>query len=187
MKIRKHAQRIASLILLSVLTTHATTLARLSLDQLTAASEAIARVRCVSSESRWDAGQIWTVTTFDVTETIKGTLPPRISVRLPGGRVGHLTAAVDGTPRFAGGDESILFLVPSRARGFSVTGWVEGSFRIFRDPRSGNESVTQESSSFAVFDPATRTFRTEGVSRMPVALFRERIGAAMARAQEKTQ
>ena len=68
-----------------------------------------------------------------------------------------------------------------------MTGWVEGSFRIFRDPRSGNESVTQESSSFAVFDPATRTFRTEGVRRMPVALFRERIGAAMARAQEKAR
>ena len=53
----------------------ATTLARLSLDQLAAASDAVARVRCASAESRWENGSIWTVTTFDVVETMKGNLP----------------------------------------------------------------------------------------------------------------
>jgi hypothetical protein len=47
--------------------------------------------------------------------------------------------------------------------------------------------VTQDSSSFAVFDPATRVFRTEGVRWMPVEQFRERVAAAIARAQEKTR
>jgi hypothetical protein len=163
----------------------ATTLARLSLDQLAAAADAVARVRCSSVVSRWEDGEIWTVTSFDVVETMKGALPARITVRLPGGRVGHLTAAVDGTPRFTAGDEAVIFLERSRAGGFSVAAWVEGTFRIARDPRTGLETVTQDSSAFAVFDTATHTFRSEGIRRMPIEQFRERVAAAITRAQEK--
>jgi len=122
----------------------ATTLARMSLDQLTAAADAVARVRCDSAGSQWENGAIWTVTTFDVVESMKGAPPPQVTVRLPGGRVGHLTAAVDGTPKFNAGDEAVVFLERSRAGGFSVAGWVEGTFRITRDPRNGHETVTQE-------------------------------------------
>jgi len=163
----------------------ATTLARMSLDQLTAAADAVARVRCTGVESRRDNGEIWTVTTFSVVEAMKGVLPARITVRLPGGRVGHLTAAVDGTPRFNAGEEAVVFLERSRAGGFSVTAWVEGTFRISRDPRTGLETVAQDSSTFAVFDTATRAFRSEGIRRMPIEQFRERVAAALTRAQEK--
>src|ERR1700682_1718906 len=163
----------------------ATTLARLSLDQLAAAADGVARVRCASVEARGEIGEIWTMTSFDILETMKGDLPTRITVRLPGGRVGHLTAAVDGTPKFNTGDEAVVFLERSRAGGFSVAAWVEGTFRIGRDPRTGLQTVTQDSSAFAVFDTATRTFRTEGVRRMPIELFHERVAAAVTRAQEK--
>ena len=74
-----------------------------------------------------------------------------------------------------------------RAGGFTVAGWVEGTFRISRDPRTGNETVTQDSSAFAVFDAATRTFRTEGIRRMPIGEFRARIAAAVARSKEKSR
>ena len=165
----------------------ATTLARLSLDQLAAGSDAVARVRFASAESRWENGSIWTVTTFDVVETLKGQLPGEIEVRLPGGRVGHLTATVDGTPKFNPGSEAVVFLQRLSAGGFTVAGWVEGSFRISRDPRTGNETVTQDSSAFAVFDAATRTFRTEGIRGMPIEEFRGRIAAAVARNQENAR
>lgn len=165
----------------------ATTLARLSLERLAAGSDAVARVRCVSSESRWENRSIWTLTTFDVVESMKGNLPRQIAVRLPGGRVGHLTTAVDGTPKFNPGDEAVVFLERSRAGGFTVAGWVEGTFRVSRDPRTGKETVTQDSSAFAVFDTATRAFRTEGVRRMPIEEFRARIAVAIARSGEKTR
>jgi hypothetical protein len=165
----------------------ATTLARLSLDRLAAGSDAVARVRCAGVESRWESASIWTVTTFDVVETMKGNLPGQIAVRLPGGRVGHLTAAVDGTPKFSPGGEAVVFLERSRAGGFTVAGWVEGTFRISRDPRTGVETVTQDSSAFAVFDTATRTFRAEGIRRMPIEEFRARIAAAVARNGEKSR
>jgi hypothetical protein len=174
------------LILLSSLAAvHATTLVRLSLDQLAAGSDAVARVNFSSAETRWENGTIWTVTTVKVVETMKGNLPDEISVRLPGGRVGHLTATVEGTPRFHPGDDAIVFLKHSPAGGFTVAGWVEGTFRISRDPRTGNQTVTQESSAFAVFDPASRTFRTEGVHRMPIDEFRGRLASAFSRSEGK--
>ena len=163
----------------------ATTLARLTLEQLAGASDAVARVRCAGAESRWENGSIWTVTTFAVDETMKGPLPPIVTVSLPGGRVGHLSAAVDGTPKFRPGEEAILFLERSRAGGFTVAGWVQGTFRITRDPQSGVEIVTQDSAAFAAFDPATRAFRAEGIRRMPIEEFRARLVAAIARAEEK--
>jgi hypothetical protein len=165
----------------------ATTLARLNLDQLAAGSAAVARVRCTATESRWENGAIWTVTTLQVVETLKGALPSEVTVRLPGGRVGHLTSAVDGAPKFSPGNEAVVFLQASRFGGFTVAGWAEGTFRISRDPRSGSESVTQDSSHFAVFDSSTRSFRTEGIRRMPLDEFRARVAAAVAVAhsQEK--
>ena len=186
---RKRIRIIISLlpVLLFFPAIRATTLARLSLEQLAAGSDAVARVRFERAESRWENGSIWTVTTFDVAETLKGQLPGEIEVRLPGGRVGHLTSTVDGTPKFSPGNEAIVFLQRSPAGGFTVAGWVEGSFRISRDPRTGSETVTQDSSSFAVFDPATRMFRTAGIRRMPIEEFRARIAAAVAHNEEKTR
>jgi hypothetical protein len=166
---------------------YATTLARLSLDQLAAGAEAVARVRVTGAEALWENGTIWTVTTARVVETLKGNLPAEITLRLPGGRVGHLTASVEGTPKFGPGDETYVFLKQSPAGGFTVAGWVEGTFRISRDPRTGVETVTQDSSGFAVFDSATRTFRTEGIRRMPLENFHARLAAAVARAEEKSK
>ena len=166
---------------------HATTLARLSLDQLAAGSDAIARVRCETAAARWENGSISTVTTVRVLETLKGNLPPEIAVHLPGGRVGHMTASVDAVPRFRPGDEAFLFLQPARSGGFTVAGWVEGTFRISRDPRTRAETVTQDSGAFAVFDAATRAFQASGVRRMPVEEFRARLDAAIARSQEKSR
>lgn len=165
----------------------ATTLARLSLDQLAAGSDAVARVRCAGAESRWENGSIWTVATLEVVETMKGNLPREIAVRLPGGRVGHLISAVEGTPKFNPGDDAVVFLERSPAGGFTVAGWVEGTFRISRDPRTGSETVTQDSSAFAVFDAATRAFRAEGIRRMPIGEFHSRIAAALARNEEKSR
>jgi hypothetical protein len=173
--------------MLAMPATRATTLVRLSVDQLAAGSDAVARVRYVRAESRWENGSIWTITTFDVVEKWKGNLPGQIDVRLPGGRVGHLTSTVEGAPKFNPGNETVMFLQRSPAGGFTVAGWVEGNFRISRDPRTGGETVTQDSSAFAVFDAPTRTFRAEGIRRMPIEEFRARLAAAVARNEEKSR
>jgi hypothetical protein len=156
-----------------------TTLARMTLGQLAAAAEVVARVRCTDTTSRREDGSIWTFTDFKVEESFKGAPGAQITIRLPGGRDGHVEETVEGAPRFAAGDDAIVFLERTNSGDWSISAWAEGTFRIARDSRTGEQRVTQESSSMATFDPATRTFRADGIARMPLAEFRERLDTAM--------
>lgn len=159
----------------------ATTLARMSLDELVEAAQVVARVSCLQNEARWENGEIWTFTSFEVVETLKGVAPRLVTVRLLGGRVGHVISAVEGVPRFRPGEEAVLFLERTREGDFSVTSWVQGTFRIRMDAQTGEESVTQDSSRFAVFDPATHGFHPSGVRQMPLEVLKQRVAEAIER------
>ena len=71
------------------------------------------------------------------------------------------------------------FLERTRSGDWSISAWAEGTFRIARDPQTRRETITQDSSGMAVFDAATRTFRSEGIVRMPLNEFLTTLGAAM--------
>ena len=119
---------------------------------------------------------------FDVIETLKGAPPERIVVRLPGGRVGHLATNIEAVPRFQPGEDGFLFLEKTRAGDYAVTAWAEGIFRVKPAGHGSAATVTQDSTGLPVFDGETRSFRSEGVRRLPVAQFRERLAAALAAA-----
>jgi len=165
----------------------ATTLVQMDLDKLTAAASVVARVRCVANESHWEGGEIYTFTTFEVAEALKGSAPQQITVQLIGGHVGSLTAKVDGVPRFSPGEETFLFLEAKTSGHWGVTGWVQGTFRIRRDPNTKQETVTQDTSGVSVFDPQTREFRPGGVRNLPVKQFKERVAAAVERQRGGSQ
>jgi hypothetical protein len=78
------------LTVLAVVAASATTLVRLSFDELAQRATAITRVRCLGSASVWRNGEIWTDTEFEVLEISKGTMPGIVRISLPGGRVDHL-------------------------------------------------------------------------------------------------
>jgi hypothetical protein len=157
----------------------ATTLARLNLEQLAHAADAVARVRCTETASYQDQGRVWTRTQFTVLETLKGTLPPEVVVRLPGGRSGHIVVSIEGVPRFQPGEEGLLFLEKLVSGDYSVTAWALGSFRIRRNERTGEQTVTQDSSATAVFDAASRRFLIEGIRDLPMRDFRRRLALAL--------
>ncbi len=164
-----------------------TSLVRMSLADLTRSARAIVRARCFGSESRWENGEIWTFTRFAPLETLKGAVPGPFVVRLIGGRVGNVTSQVDGVPRFMPGEEVILFLEPTRAGDLSVTAWSEGSFRVRRDPRTGQAFVTEDSAAIGVFHPAARRFEPAAIQRMPLELFEERVRAIPAARRKALQ
>lgn len=157
----------------------ATTLARMSLGQMSLTAKLIVRAKCVGNSTSWDAGEIWTFTSFDVEETWRGSAPGRITVRLLGGRSGNLTSSVSGVPRFRPGEEVVLFLEPTARGDFSVVSWEQGTFRIRRDAATGQNSVTQDTASFETFDPATRQFEAAGIQHLPIAALRARVEAAL--------
>ena len=84
-----------------------------------------------------------------------------------------------GVPRFEPGEEVILFLEPTPRGDFSVTSWAQGTLRIRRDPRTGEENATQDSASIATFDPATRRFEAVGIRNLALADLRSRVDAAL--------
>ncbi|HVB99403.1 MAG TPA: hypothetical protein VNJ12_08775 [Candidatus Dormibacteraeota bacterium] len=155
-------------------TSGATTLARMNLEQLGTAATVIVRARCMGSFSDWEGGEIWTLTRFQTLERFKGALPAGFTVRLIGGQVGGIESIVSEVPRFRPGEEVVLFLDPTNGGDYTVTAWVEGTFRVRRDG-AGRAFVTEESASQVVYDRATRKFRVEGIRRMPLGQFRQRI------------
>jgi hypothetical protein len=155
-----------------------TTLARLDLDQLARAADAVARVRCTDAAGYLERGSVWTRTQFTVIETLKGAPPPQITVRLPGGRSGHILVSIEAVPRFRPGEEGVLFLEKLAGGDYSVTAWALGSFRIRRNERTGEETVTQDSSALSVFDAASGQFVIEGIRDLPLGEFRRRLAVA---------
>jgi hypothetical protein len=160
--------------------TNATTLMPLRFEELAQESTAVARLRCLGSESRWDRGEIWTETRFEVVELDKGLLPGLVTVRMMGGSFGHLHSRVDGVPAFRTGEEVYLFLWRRQGEPYSVLGWTQGTFRIARHGEAGVETVTQDSALAPIFDPRTRAFRRGGIRNLPVGLFRAKLWKALA-------
>jgi len=157
-----------------------TTLVAMPFEELATRATAVARLRCVGTHSFVEDGEIWTETQFETVAAHKGLLGKLVVVRMPGGKANGLHTRVDGVPEFAMGEEVYLFLWTGRDGGLRVLGWTQGTFRIQRDERTGNETVTQDSSNGAVFDAKTKTFRREGIREMSVAKFEEKLRAALA-------
>lgn len=160
-------------------TAAATTLARMSVAEMAQAAPVIVRARCLGNSTGWDAGEIWTFTSFEVEEAWRGAAPARITVRLLGGRAGNLTSSVSGVPRFRSGEDVVLFLEPTARGDLSVVSWEQGTFRIRRDAAAGRESVTQDTAALATFDPATRRFEATGIRRLPLEILRAQVDAAL--------
>jgi hypothetical protein len=159
---------------------NATTLSRLRFEELAGQATAVARLRCLGVQSRWENGEIWTETRFETLELNKGQLPAVVDVRMLGGNIGNLHSRIDGVPAFRPGEEAYVFLWSHEGEPFRVLGWSQGTFRIRRDDKTGVETVTQDSAMAPVFDPRTRQFRHGGIRNLPVAVFQLKLRKALA-------
>jgi hypothetical protein len=166
-------------IVLIAITASATTLTPLRLEDLAQQSKAVARLRCLSAKSFWEAGEIWTETKFAVVQQEKGALASIVTVRVLGGTVGNLHSRVDEAPAFRPGEEVYLFLWNRGEQTYRVLGWSQGTFRVTRDTQTGTETVTQDSSAGTTFDPQTHAFQRIGIRKMSVTMFRARLRDAL--------
>ena len=165
----------------------ATTLMQMTLAQMAHAAQEIVRARCVANATRWDSGELWTLTTFDVEETWRGVANGQITVRLLGGRTAQFTSTVSGVPRFRPGEEVVLFLQSTPQGDYSVVSWQQGTFRILGDKGTGEERVTQDTASLGTYDPSTRRFVTAGIRGLPIGEFRSQVETALVNARRREQ
>ena len=166
-------------LLLLAIASQATTLSRLSFDELAEKATAVVRVRCLGVSSVWRNGEIWTDTEFEVLERSKGTAPGILRISLPGGKVAHIQSRVDGVPNFREGEEAYRFLWNAPGKEPYVLGWAQGTFRISQDAKTGLQSVTQDSAAMPLFDPATKQFRHGGVRNLPLTVFQLKLKRAL--------
>lgn len=152
-----------------------TMLAQLSLTQLVSSARAIVYAEVISTHSQWHDGEIWTVTTLRVVENWKGNSPAQIDVCMIGGSVGRITSYVPGAPRFRVGEQTVLFLEPTRDGTMSITAWGEGTFRVHLDAGTNEKRVTQDAAIAPEYDAPTHTFRSDGIRGMPLAQLKTRV------------
>jgi len=103
----------------------------LDVDDLLQRSDRVAQVRVESLDS-WHDGIVWTRVSLLLLDAWKGSSPDRFDLLLPGGWTGELGTRVFGMPRFAPGEEALLFLSGEGDAG-RVVGLAQGKFRILAD------------------------------------------------------
>jgi hypothetical protein len=123
----------------------ATTLVRMSLEQLSQAASEIVRGHVVSQESCWNPEhtRILTLTTIALDQSLKGNPASTLVIEQPGGKVGSIHVFVAGTIRFHPQTEYLLFLERSEAEPsrYVPVGMVQGAYRIYRDATTREERV----------------------------------------------
>ena len=109
----------------------ATTVRRLSLDDLVSKSRSIVIGHVLESRTFWtdDHKLIMTAYTVQVQENIKGNTPQIIVITTIGGQVGNTVLHVAGMPVFGNGQSAVLFLEQSGAY-TTVVGLNQGNFPI---------------------------------------------------------
>lgn len=124
-----------------------TIIIRKDLLDLVRESEAIVLARVVSNTAAWDADRrfIWTWTTLDVVETWKGAAAGRIALREPGGEVGPTGMRVAGTPKYAVGEEVVVFLRRDAHGALRTHGWTQGRFSVAADDAFGGALIARAS------------------------------------------
>jgi hypothetical protein len=109
-------------------------------------AHAIVLGRIVSLDAEWTEGRrgIETLMSLEVETTLKGSAVESIVVRVPGGQMGPYLSVMPGAPRFAEGEEVILFLAGDPPALPHILALGQGVFRIARDPATGARTVVPE-------------------------------------------
>lgn len=110
-----------------------------------------------SVRSYWDAGHshILTDVTVRVGESLKGATGATLVLTQVGGEVDGLRYDIEGSPRFAPGEEALLFVWRDTAGRPQVNGLAQGKFDIRRDPATGVAHVQRSLPGFGVKDVRT--------------------------------
>lgn len=161
----------------------ATTLVRMSLDQLAEASTEIMRGHVISQQTLWNPQhtRIYTYTTFALDQTYKGNPPSSPVIQQPGGTIGKVRVFVAGTVQFHAQAGYMLFLERSAAdpSKFLLVGMMQGAYRIYRDPKTQEEEIILPMGALARGTPASGAGAIMGGPAVPVHQFQRDLSASL--------
>jgi hypothetical protein len=125
------------------------------------------RVVDVRSQQTGDRRSIETLVTVAVTDALKGRPGDTVSFRLPGGEVGRIRRVIVGVPRFAAGDDVIVFLRGRAPALPTIFGLSQGLYRVMRT--ADGRAVVAPAPLMAPAAGAERVVRGDP-ARQPLAL-----------------
>jgi hypothetical protein len=161
----------------------ATTLVRMSLDQLAQASTEIIRGHVVSQQTLWNLEhtRIYTYTTLTLEQTYKGNPPSYVVVQQPGGKIGNVHVFVAGTIQFHAQAGYVLFLERSAAdpSKFLLVGMTQGAYRIYRDAQTQEEKLILPLGSLTRGAPASGAGSVLAGPTVPARQFQREVAAAV--------
>jgi hypothetical protein len=108
----------------------ATTIPRLTFEQLTEASEVIASGDITQSWTAWDSEHkyIWTHYRLTVTDTARGTKGSSVEFAEPGGAVKDVSMQIPGTVTYGVGEHVVVFLARMPNGYLRTAGWAQGKY-----------------------------------------------------------
>ena len=125
---------VAVVALLASQAAFATTVQKLSLQDLTKRSDSIVMARVTDAVSAWDAGhkEIYTTYTLQILNSVKGRKgESTVTIRQIGGTVDNIASIVPGMPSFKKGEQVVVFLTQKDAAGYPwVMGLQQGKYTV---------------------------------------------------------
>jgi len=128
------------------------TVAKISLEEMTARSNLVIYGTVLSAHSQWESKAINTYTRVRVRETLKGTDGEFVTVKQMGGRVGDISDEVTGSPELIQGEDVVLFLVEWQGH-YWIHSIVLGKFSIVT--QNGNLVAYNDLNNIGLIDPVT--------------------------------
>ena len=125
---------------------NATTLAELSVEQMTDAATYIVRGTVTTVWTELDAnGKVWTRAQLDVARTFKGPdSPTQLVIDAPGGIHEGMATVMHASPRFSVGEDMLVFLDPIRGgERLTPVSMFLGKYTVRRAPGDDREAVTR--------------------------------------------
>jgi hypothetical protein len=157
----------------------ATTLERLSLDEMIQRSTAIVRGKVLDSTTVQRGNMVYTVYRLQVTERIKGGAgTASTEVYLPGGAIGGYRQSFAGTPQMIRGSEYVVFLWISPKGIPQVVGLGQGVFDV-KASVTGETVLSRGPLEAEVLDASGKQVNDQGLK---LTLNRLRLSAAAAEA-----
>lgn len=126
---------------------HATTLAQLSVDQMTDASDLVVRGTVASVVTDLDEhGHVVTLAEIEVAESLKGGVDAGdwVTVESHGGIYGDLLVDTPAAARYAVGEDVVVFLSEKRGgTAYGTVGMFLGKYTVKKEPVTGRNMVVR--------------------------------------------
>ena len=122
----------AAFFVLAGLPAEATLVPRLTLEDLSRQADRIVQGRITASRVGWGPEHrlLWTHYELNVDNSLKGLGEGRMTVSVPGGKLGSEVMTIAGTPHFLPGERVMLFLYRTPVGYWGVLGFSQGSFKF---------------------------------------------------------